>query len=136
MLLEAGVSANVYSLPVPSYDIHSPIWSFISQLLHALDRDKNDIADLLLEYDADVNARSTIKGIRGVALEHALRYGEDNTVNNLLDHGADPSLVRPENLGQSGMKRYEEMLLKIQSQRQPLGVQEEEPQESGIDVYE
>ena len=133
MLLEGGVSANVYSLPVPGSHIRSPFRLFNTHLLHALDRDKNDIADLLLEYGADVNARSTIKGIRGVALEHALNYGEDNMVNYLLEHGADPSFVSPENLGQSGMKRYEEMLLKIQSQRQPLGVQEE-PQESGTDV--
>ena len=119
MLLEGGVSANSHSLPVPGLDIPVPgsynPFSFNTHLLHALDRDKNDIADLLLEYGADVNARSTIKGTRGVALEHALNYGEDNMVNYLLEHGADPSLVRPENLGQSGMKHCEEMLLNIQS---------------------
>lgn len=55
-------------------------------------------------------------------------------VNYLLEQGADPSLVRPENLGESGMDRFGEMLSRIQSQLQPLGVQEEEAQESETDV--
>ena len=94
----------------------------------------NDIADLLLEYGADVNARSTVKGIRGVALDHALNYGHDFMVDFLLQHGADPSLVKPEHLNEDGMREFEIMRRKIESQKQSVQVQEGETEEAIADA--
>ena len=111
---------------------------FTTALLQALENDdnknNNDIADLLLEYGADVNARATVKGIRGVALDHALNYGQDFMVEFLLEHGADPSLVKPEHLNEDGMRRFEIMLRKIESQKRSLQVQEEETEEALADA--
>ena len=54
--------------------------------------------------------------IHGVELEHALIHGEDDTIQGLIRNGADPSLVNPKNLGQSGMKRYEKLRSWIERQ--------------------
>ena len=110
---------------------------FTTALLRALEhydeRVRNDIADLLLEYGADVNAYSKVDGIHGVALRHALRYGDDFMVEFLLEHGADPSLVKTEHLDEDEKRRFEDMLQKIQSQKESLPVQEEETEEALAD---
>ena len=103
---------------------------FTTALLRALDFDVEkvgkDVAEVLLEYGADVNASSTVEGSRGVALEHALKYSNwDFMIDFLLEHGADPSLVKPEHLNELDLERYEEILLKIQGQNQSLQMQEE-----------
>ena len=110
---------------------------FTTALLRALEhydeRVRNDIANLLLEYGADVNACSTVDGIHGVALRHALRYGEDFMVDFLLEHGADPCLVETEHLDEDEKRRFEDMLRKNQSQKRSLQVQEEETEEALAD---
>ena len=136
MFLERGANPNS-EIPLFSgaaSDARSTRWLFNTNLLQKLRYSHHRVAKLLLKHGADVNARSTIKVIRGVALQHAINHGGDDTVKYLLEHGADPSLVRPENLGESGMDRYGGMLSRIQSQSQPLEVQEEEAQESEADV--
>lgn len=80
---------------------------FCTALLQALDARHNDIAESLLEYGADVNARSTVLGTYGVALEHAMNYGNDNMVEFLLKHGADPTLVDVEHLDSEARTQYE-----------------------------
>ena len=111
---------------------------FKTALLQALEVNykgiDNDVTDLLLEYGADVNGRSTVEGSRGVALEHALNHGKDSMVKFLLDHGADPSLVEPEHLNDKGMRRYEERFLKNESQNSSMRVQKEEMEEAVADV--
>ena len=136
MFLERGANPNseILSSSGAASDARSTRGLFNTNLLQALRYSRYRVAKLLLNYGADVNVRSTVKGIRGVALEHAINHGGDDMVKYLLEQGADPSLVRPENLGESGMDRYGEMLSRIQSQLQPLGVQEEEAQESETDV--
>ena len=59
------------------------------------------------------HAHSTIKGFSGVALELALNYGEDSTVELLLEYGAKSSLVRPKLLNEDGMRCFQDMLRKI-----------------------
>lgn len=132
MFLEQG-NSEIPLFSGAASDARPTGWLFNTNLLQKLRYSHHRVANLLLKYGADVNARSTIKVLRGVALQHAKNHGGDHIVKYLLEHGADPSLFRPENLGESGMDRYGEILL-IQSQRQPLGVQEEEAQEPEADV--
>ena len=111
---------------------------FATALLRALENDDekvvNDIADFRLQYDADINACSTVEGIHGVALRYALSYGEDFTVEFLLDNGADPSLVKTENLDEYEKRRLEDMLRNIQSKKRSLQVQEVETEETQADA--
>ena len=138
IILARGVDVNA--------ELHQPRSSgpfmytsnFTTALLRALDSyDEwagNDITDLLLEFGADVNARSTFNGKHGVALDHALNSGQDSMVEYLLEHGADSSLVKPEHLTEIGMECYEEMLQKIQDQNRSLHVHEEETEEAVADA--
>ena len=104
---------------------------FSTALLEALHRGHNDIAELLLEYRADVNARSTVQGMYGVALEHALNVGDRDFFNNpraticdrmvefLIENGADLNLVDVEHLNPEARRRYTVLLSTTGSQIQP-----------------
>ena len=104
---------------------------FKTALLMALDSGTKGVADLLLAYGADVNARSKVEGT--VGLEHALNHGKDYMLEYLLEHGADSKLVKRENLNENGTRRYEEMLSRIKSEDEPSRVQEVEMEEAQAD---
>ena len=134
-LLERGFDVNAE--PENRWVFSGPISPFNTALLLALERGNVEIAELLLKHGADVNARSTLLVVdkpAGVALEHALNYGDEDMLRFLLEHGADESLVKPEGLNENGTKRYEEMLLKLQSPDRSSGVQEVETEESEADA--
>ena len=135
-LLKQGFSVNAegHSVSGSGSDTRSACWLFHDDLLQALRYGHYRLADLLMEYGADINARSTVEGKCAVTLEHALNHGGDHMVEYLLEHGADPSLVRPGNLVSNGTTRYNKMLMSNQSQHQSLRVEEEEPQESETDA--
>ena len=113
MLLEQGIDANAEVGPDMVKKSHMD--PFGTPLLQCYYRRRHEIGAWLLENGADVNAQSTVKGVRGVTLEHALAHGTDDMVGRLLQQGADRSLVRLENLGEEGMRRYEKMVLGVQS---------------------
>lgn len=83
-------------------------------LLIALASGKFGVLDLLLEYGTDINAQSKIGGMPGVGLEYILNHGEDNMLEFLLEHGADPRLIRREYLNEDGTRRYEEMVSRFE----------------------
>lgn len=87
---------------------------FETALLIALASGKVGVLDLLLAYGADVNARSKIGGTPGVGLKYTLSHGEDNMLEFLLEHGADPRLIRREYLNEDGTRRYEEMVSRFE----------------------
>ena len=107
---------------------------FTTALLRSLQYERKEVVNMLLKHGADVNARSTVKGLRGIALEHALNHGRDSVVHSLLEHGADSSLVKPEHLNERGMRRYKEMSLKNEGQNRSMRVQEEETEEALADA--
>ena len=82
---------------------------FPTVFLQTLEFRKYDVAELLLEYGADINAHSTVEGLRGVALEHALNHGSAEMVNFLLQHGANASLIRPEILNKDRVTLVKEV---------------------------
>ena len=136
MLLERGVGVDAEmadTLPV----------AFTTALLRSLQHGEKDVAELLLKYGANVNAQSTHRGIRCVALQHALnpsklaygrKYDKVFMVDFLLEHGADPSLVTPEHLDEDGMRVYKERVLKNEVKNGSLQVQEEETEEARADA--
>ena len=95
-------------------------------LLRAILKDHYDIAELLLKYGANVNARLTFEEMHVVALEHTLMLfgifwisGEtyekrlrqlDKRIMFLIENGADPKLVNTENLDYEAKKRYDALL--------------------------
>lgn len=87
---------------------------FETALLIALASGKVGVLDLLLAYGADVNARSKIGGTPGVGLKYTLNHGEDNMLEFLLEHGADPRLIRRDYLNEDGTRRYEEMVSRFE----------------------
>ena len=134
MFLERGANPSSEFPLFSGSASDAPGWFINTNLLQKLRYSHHRVAKLLLKHGADVNARSTIKVIRGVALQHGKYHGGDDIVKYLLKKCADPILVRPRNLSESGIDRYRGILSRIQSRRQPLGVQEEEAQESEADV--
>ena len=129
ILLLRGVrdAPELYDPEISENGIRSDI--FTTALLRSLQYERKEVVNMLLKHGADVNARSTVKGLRGIALEHALNHGRDSVVHSLLEHGADSSLVKPEHLNEKGMRRYKEMFLKKEGQNRYMGVQEEETEE-------
>ena len=126
ILLDRGVNVNAEFGPSFIDHLDTP---FSTALLQALSNGHNDTAKLLIEYGADVNARSTVEGLYGIALEHALHHGRDDMVQFLLANGADSSLIRPEDLEWDGKKRYEKLLVEAEGQDQSLRMREEEGEE-------
>lgn len=120
MLLKRGIGADV-ELDNPgiqrtssdvcirglSCPICNPMQSFTTPLLRSLDQKEKEVAELLLKYGADVNARSEKGRRRAVALQHALECGDDFMVDFLVEHGADPSLVPEGEISPQLIIRYE-----------------------------
>lgn len=116
-LLDRGVNVNAEVGPSFIDHLDAP---FSTALLQALSNGHNDIAELLIEYGADVNARSTVEGEYGIALDHALTHGSHNMVKFLLANGAVSS--------------YEELHSEVESARRSLLVPEEEAKEPQADL--
>ena len=85
--------------------------SFLTYALYeALVDWKNDLAESLLQYGADVNARCTVEGRRGVVLQHVMSGYCWTAADFLIDRGAYLALVEFECLSYEGQERYRELL--------------------------
>ena len=135
MLLERALGVDPESHDTKtSESMHGP-GLLATLLFRSLEHEKKVVAKLLMKYGADVNARLTMRGTRGVILQHALNWGSSYVfiADSLLEFGADLGLVAPEHLSEDGMRLYKERLLDFQSQNQSLRVQEGETQEARVD---